>query len=318
MKQKNNFYLMFDTIAISRSFGRSPNIDLLIKNNCKPFFSKYNGEPYKLVLNGEGDAKEPRLTVSKTPRGYWIIKAEVSIGAWMFNSNLFLPDEKDMKEFFPMLTDFVRFKTDIKFDSLFDRTTRADMTRDFYVGEGKDVRIIKELNYLELPKYNRQSFNNTGIEFESKGKEKNKKFSVYSKHQDFIDKKASETEIELANGILRLEVQHKNNRAVTNLSKSFKMPNHNANLILTREVSDMVIKSAMKILCLEPLLENTDCKLERLATNFEKSMPLTLAGHLLYKAKFGLDYGKLPFINLSEATIKKYERECVKTGILSL
>jgi hypothetical protein len=309
---------MFDTVAISRSFGRSPNIDLLIKNDCKPFHSKYNGEPYKLVLNDDKDAKEPRLTISKSPQGYWIIRAEVSIGAWMFNSNLFLPNEKDMKEFFPMLTDFVRFKTDIKFDARLERITRVDITRDFYVGEGKDVNIIKELNFLEIPRYNRRSFNNTGISFENKGKEKNKKFLVYSKHQDFIDKNATETEIELAKGILRLEVQHKNNRAVTNLSKSFKFPNHNANLILTRDVSDKVIETAMTLICLEPLLQNTDCKLERLATNFDKSMPLTLAGHLLYKAKYGVDYGKLPFINLSPATIKKYERECAKTGILSL
>lgn len=308
---------MFDTVAISRTSARKPDIDLLIKNGCKAFFSKFNGEPCKLVLNGEDGVKEPRLTFSKW-NGFWINKAEVSIGAWMFNSNLFLPNDKDMQEFFPMVSDFVGFKTGVKFDAHLERTTRADITRDFLVGEEKVLSILKQLNSLEIPKYNRRPFNNTGVYLENKGKDKNKKFAVYSKQQDLIDKKASATEIELAKGILRLEVQHKNNRAVSNLAKSLKMPNHNANLILTREVSESVIESAMTLLNLEPLLKDTDCRLETLARSYDKSMPLTLAGHLAYKAKFGLDYYKLPFINLSEATIRKYERECAKTGTLSL
>ncbi len=68
---------MFDTVSVSKTFARSPNIDLLVSNGCQAFFSKYTSEPYKLVLNGETSAKEPRLTISKSPKGFWIIKAEV-------------------------------------------------------------------------------------------------------------------------------------------------------------------------------------------------------------------------------------------------
>lgn len=309
---------MFDTVAISRTFARPPDVDLLVRNGCKPFFSKYTGEPYRLVLNGKEGAKEPRLTISKAPTGYWIIKAEVSIGAWLFGSNIFLPNEKDMNNFFPELSDFVRYKTGIRFNAYLERTTRLAVTRDFSIGESRVLSVLKELNNVHIPKYNRKPVNNTGVYFENKGKDKNKKYSIYSKFHDLLSKNANETELELAQGLLRLEVEHKNNRAVANLAKSFKMPNHNANLILTREVSETVIESAMALLNLEPLLRDTDCRLERLARNFDSAKPLTLAGHLLYKAKFGLDYGKLPFINLSEATIKKYERECAKTGTLSL
>ncbi len=137
---------MFDTVAISRTFARPPNVALLERNGCKPFFSRYNGEVYKLVLNGEIGAKEPRLTITGTPKALWIIKAEVSIGAWMFGSNLHLPDESDMKEFFSMLSDFVRFKTDIKFDAHRERITRADATRDFNIGESKVLTTIKQVS----------------------------------------------------------------------------------------------------------------------------------------------------------------------------
>lgn len=310
--------LMFDTVAISSTFARSPNIHLLEKNGCKVFFSKYTREPYKLVINGEKEVKEPRLTISKTPKGFWVIKVEVSIGAWMFESNLFLPDEKDMKEFFLMLSDFVWYKTDIKFDARRERVTRADPTRDFEIGESKVLSVLKKLNNIEIPKYNRKSINDTGVYFENKGKIKNKKYSIYSKYHDLRDKNADETEIELAKGVLRLGIEHKDNRAVANLSKSLNLPNHNANYILTQKVSEKIITDAMSLLTFESLINRDDSTLEKLAQNFNAAKPLTLAGHLLYKAKFGLDYGKLPFINLSEETIKKYERECAKTGILSL
>lgn len=309
---------MFDTVGISKTFARSPDVDLLVRNGCQPFFSKYDGEPYKLALNGDVGAKEPRLTISKSPKGFWILKTEVSIGAWMFGSNLFLPDEKDIKQFFPMLSDFVRYKTGINFDARRERVTRADPTRDFQVSESKVLSILKELNNVEIPKYNRKSVNNTGVYFENKGKIKNKKYSIYSKYHDLLDKKADETEIELAKGILRFGIEHKDNRAVTNLSKSLKLPNHNANQVLTSKVSEKIISDAMNLFAFEVLINRDDSTLEKLAQTFDSSKPLTLAGHLLYKAKFGLDYGKLPFINLSEDTIKKYERECAKTGILSL
>ncbi len=309
---------MFDTVGISKTFARSPDVDLLVRNGCQPFFSKYDGEPYKLALNGEFGAKEPRLTISKSPKGYWIIKAEVSIGAWMFGSNLFLPNETDMKQFFPMLSDFVRYKTGIKFEAHHERVTRADPTRDFPIGETNVLRVLKELNNLEIPKYDRRPINFTGVYFKNRGRIKNKIYSIYSKFHELANKKASQTEIELAKGLLRFSVEHKDNRAVTNIAKSLKLPNHNANHILTRQVSNKVLEDAMKLLNFQPLLDNNLSPLEKLAENYDSAKPLTLAGHLLYKRDFGNNYGELPFINLSENTINRYDRECAKAGILSL
>jgi hypothetical protein len=309
---------MFDTVAISSTFARLPDIDLLERKGCKPYFHKDTGEPYKLVLNGERGCKEPRLTISTSPKGFWIIKAEVSIGAWLYDSNLFLPDENDMKNFFPALSEFVCEKTSIKFEAWRERVTRLDATRDFQTDEAKVLKIVRDIGNVEIPRYNRKPFNATGVYFENKGRDKNKKYAIYSKQHDLIDKNASEAEIELARGLLRLEIQHKNNRAVSNLAKSLHLPNHNANNILTRQTSEKVIEKTMQLFSLHRLLENVESSLEKLAKNFSSAMPLTLAGHLLYKAQYGSDYGKLPFINLTEETIKKYERECAKTGILSL
>lgn len=307
---------MFDTVAISISFARSLDVDLLVKNGCKPSYSIHTGEVFKLALNGEKGAKEPRLTISKAKENF-IIKAEVSIGAWLFGSNLFLPDENDIKDFLCVLPNFVRFKTGFKFNAPVGRMTRLDVTRDFQIGESRVLSIIKELKRLEIPKYNQKPYD-TGVCFENRGKEKNKQYLIYSKYHELLSKNADESELELAKGLLRLEVQHKNNRSAGNLAKSLHYPNHDAIYLLTRETSEKVIDGAMKLLHLESLLNAPESKLETLARNFGSSMPLTLAGHLAFKAQFGSNYAELLSINLSEDTIKKYDRQCAKTGTLSL
>jgi hypothetical protein len=309
---------VFDTVAISGNFMYLPDIDLLIANGCKVFFSK-NGEVYKVVLNGKPGAKEPRLTITKSQKGFWRLQAEVSIGAWLFNSNLFLPNEDDLKQFFSDLSDFIFYKIGIRFNVCIERATILDVTRDCYTSESGVLSVLKDLSNIEIPKYNRRPFNDTSVYWENKGKIKNKIFKVYSKQHDFIEKGASIDEIELAKGVLRLEIHYGDSRAVSNLGKSLKLPNYRAGQIMTRQTSERVIDDAMKLLSLDSLLNNqSSSKLETLALNNNSSMPLTLAGHLLFKAEYGAEYYKLPFINLSADTVKKYERECAKTGTLSL
>lgn len=296
-----------------------PDVEMLRRNGCKTFSDKH-GEVYKVVLNGKPGAKEPRLTITKTQKGFWRMQGEVSIGAWLFNSNIFLPNERDLEIFFDDLSAFIYFKVGIWFDVRLERTTLLDVTRDFELNsESKVMSVLKDLNYVEIPKYNRRPFNDTSVYWENKGTIKNKIFKVYSKQHDFIDKGASIEEIKLAKGVLRLEVHHGDNRAVANLAKSLKLSKHRAGQIITRKTSEKVINEAMKLIGLDSLLNNqSDSNLETLALNFDKSMPLILAGHLAFKAEFGAEYYKLPFINLTAATVKGYERECAKTGTLSL
>jgi hypothetical protein len=313
---------MFDTVAISQTFARPPDIDLLVRRGCKPVYSQFTGEPYKLTLNGEKDGKEPRITINKSPKGFWILKAEVSIGAWLFDSNIYLPEEKDMDIFFPMLSEYVGDKTGRKFDAGIERVTRADVTRDFQVNESQVLPIIAALGNISLPKYNRQTINGTGIYFENKGKIKNKKYSVYSKFHELLTKRASPNELAAAKGLVRCEIQHKNNRAVTDLAKSLKLRNHNADHVLTRRVSETIIENTMNLLNLASLLDCGNGQsdyLDRLVEVYGRSSTtIKLAGHLALKKKYGADYGKHQLFDLSPKTIKGYDRQCAKAGVSSL
>ena len=296
----------------------SPNVELLIKNGCKPFFGR-NGEVYKIVLNGEPGAKEPRLTITRSQSGFWRMFAEVSIGAWLFNSNIFLPNESDLERYFLDLSDFIFYKIGIRFDIRLERVRILDVTRDFNVGESKVLSILKTLLNVNVPKYNRRPFNDTSVYFENKGKVKNKVYKIYSKQHDFIDKRVSQEEIELAKGLLRLEIHHGDSRAVSNLAKSLKLQNLSAGTIITPQTSDKVINDAVHLLNLDALLnKQTDSPLEILASTYGSSMALTLAGHLAYKEKLGSEYYSLPVFNLTKETVKNYDRKCAKAGTLSL
>ena len=184
---------MFDTVAISRSFARTPDLDLLVQNGCEPSYSKYTGALNKLVLNGK---KEPRLTFRKI-QGFYIIKAEVSIGAWLHGSNIFLPDEKDIEDFLNDISVFVRYKTSINFNAQRERITRLDVTRDFQIGESRVLSVIEELKSLEIKKYQQKPYK-TGVCFQNSGKEKNKQIVIYSKYHKLLSKNADASELEFA------------------------------------------------------------------------------------------------------------------------
>lgn len=309
---------MFDTAAHSITKPTPPKEDIIFDNGGTVRISAFDEKPYKYLINGKRGSKEPRITITRNGEGFWIVKAEVSIGEWLFGSNLYLPEEKDLPEYYENLSNFVLFKTGYQFDAYQSRVTRLDVTKDFEVGEAKVCGIIKALAKLTIPRYDRKLINDSTVEFQNKGKKKNKKYSIYNKHQKLLDDRADEKLLELSKGLLRLEIQHKENRAVSNLAKSLKLPYHYTHSLFTKDVADIVIKKAMNVLSFEEFLNDEDSALEKLAKNYESSMPLLLAGHLHFKAKYGIDYHQLSFMNLKPATIKSYERKCKKIGCSSL
>jgi hypothetical protein len=310
---------VYDTTAISKTAARLPNIDLLIKKGCKPFFSQTTGEPYKLVLNPQKGTHAPRITISKNHyKELWITKAEVSIPAWMYGSNLHLPEERDIKTFFSMLSEFIGDNIGEKFNARIERVTRVDVTRDINAGEGRVLPILAEINKIRLTKYDWLPFNDTTASFVNKGKVKNKRYSIYSKFHEVANKNGSQDELEMAKGLLRIEVQHKNNAAVYNLAKSLKYPNHNAKTILTRQTYKRVIEKTMKLFKIKQFLENETSSVENLFNTYDSLTAFRLTGHLYLKSQYGADYSELPFIKVKKRTIKEYEKLCAKTGSSSI
>jgi hypothetical protein len=306
---------MFDTVAISKTFLTLPKNDLESRGAFVKF-DKNTGEPQKFFLNGQKGSKEPRITISKDifNKG-WRLRAEVSISAWLKGSNIYLPNEKDLLIFLLKLSEYVEKRTGLIFNARLERVARADMTRDFLLTENEVLAVISKLQNISIPRYDRRTFNNTGVSFSSKGQ---KKILVYSKFHDVLAKNGSELDLENARGILRLEIQHKKNATVSYIAESLGYSDHNANHILTLETSEKVINKVIELLHLKQFIENRNNRIDVLISKYGLSMAQKLTTHLAYKMVFGTDYYKHLKIGVSERKIKDYEKKCLEMGISSL
>lgn len=310
---------MIDTFQVSKTFARPPNENDLENNGWKPLFDRRNNEATALCYNSAKGEHKPRLTLSRTRNDLWIIRAEVSPGAWLHGSNLYLVDEDELRHVLDALSATVEDKSGIVFDAHTERVTRADFTRDFPVGENNVLPIIAKYARFVLPKYHRVCYDDTSVYFKNslkKGK-LTKQFKIYSKYHDLLSKCEDAAEIEKAKGLLRLEISHFK-AAVHRLAKSFNLHNHHANHILTKITSEKVIDDAMKRLHFISFTKTGNSNVEKLLKACDSSSALSRIGFLYVRDQYGEDLAKHPLINLSSKTLKRYQDDCSKAGVCSL
>ncbi len=310
---------MLDTFQISKTLARSPNLSELVNNAWKTLVNKHTGELTALYLNSAKGKGEPRLTLSPDRNGLWIIRGEVSVGSWLHGSNLYLPDTDELHHGLDLLSEYVEMKSGIVFDAHTERVSRVDFTRDFQVGENNVIGIIGKFNRLSLAKYKRVCYEETSVYFKN-SLEKfklTKQFKIYSKYHERLNNSKDKSEQEKAKGILRLEILYQKS-AVNRLAKSLKLPNHHANYILTKETSEKAIQKAMNQLYFDSLLSAETPTVEKLFDTCGSTEAYKRIGFLYMRDKFGEDFSKLPFVNTSPKTLKRYLNECKKAGVLSL
>ncbi len=306
---------MIDTFQISKTFARPPNQSELVKIGWKPLGNKPANEATAFYFNCASG--EPRLTLSKNRNDYWNIRAEVSIGSWLFGSNLHLPNEDELHCGLDLLSEYVQNKSGIVFDAHAARVSRVDFTRDFQVGEHFVIPIIAKFARLKLSRYTRICFDDTSVYFKNKAKEKTKQFLIYSKYHERLTNSKDKTEQDAAKGLIRLEVSFRKS-AINRLANSLKLPNHHANHILTRKTSEKVIQKAMTQLYFESLIITDTPDVEKLFNASGSTEAYRYIGFLYMRDQFGEDFSKLPFVNTSQKTLKRYLDECGKAGVLSL
>ncbi len=313
---------MLDTFQISKTFARPPSQSELIEIGWKTIRDKQNGEAATLCFNARKNQNKPRLTLSQDRNDWWNIRAEVSLGSWLYGSNLHLPNQDELNHGLNLLNEYVKSKSGIFIDAHAARVSKVDFTRDFQVGENNVIAIIGKFAKLSVPRFKRVCYEDNSVYFKNsleKGK-LTKQFKIYSKYHERLKNSRNKSEQERAKGILRLEILHQKN-AVNRLARSLKLPNHHANHILTKQTSETVIQKAMKQLHFDSLLTAENFDIEKLFELFDSASAFTLIGflYLLYlRDKCGDDLAKQSFIDISPRTLKRYSDNCSKAGVLSL
>ncbi len=132
------------------------------------------------------------------------------------------------------------------------------------------------------------------------------------------DKKEAPEIIKAAAGILRAEAQYKNNRAVTNLAKSLKLPDHDALTILTQATADTVIAKVFKLFQLDSALQGKSASIQDIYAVYGPVVAPRLVNHLHLKRQFGTEYHNLSFLKTTRSAFKRYNKMCAQVGLLSL
>jgi hypothetical protein len=310
---------MFDTVALSRTYHRPPDFEAI--ELAGGILSRdQRGNVRSGKLNGPIDSKLPRITFSSTYWGDWTVGVEVSVPQMLFGSNVEPAIAEDIPTYIAKISEFMVDRTGLPFDAWNARVRRVDFTTDIFVSEEKIPSIIMRLDRVTLPKYDRIKVNDTTIKFRSRAKKSrvSQELEIYAKLQERIDRNGTEQELENCVGRLRIERKYLTNQAVSRLAASVGLDSHSARNTLSRAVYDAVVIKTMDNIGYALDEEPTESSLQKLATVYGTSKAQKLAGHLLYKDRYGERYNELPFINLSLSTLKGYDRSCRKAGVVSI
>jgi len=319
---------VIDTIALKHCYLKIPPVDRLLSLGWKPRFNSLNGSIQRFIFSEGRGSKVPRLTLSKCPRGLWHVRAEVSLTAWLYGSNVKLSEENDIKIGLKRLSDFVSKRASLDFEATTAQVSRVDFAKDFQIGEGNMKQSISKLSNLKVARYTRLTINDKSVYFETRGRQKNKEarrkeknrvLRTYSKFAEVINRNGRPEEIKIAIGILRIESSFMTLKSVTYLKKKLKLPSREAKVILKSEIADLVLDEAVNRLQLSTILSTNNRginKFEILNSFYGTSKAQRLLGYLSLHELYGENYYQLPFIETSRSTYYSDLAACRNAGVL--
>ncbi len=276
---------MIDTIKISHLYLKIPCDGELERRGWRKNFNKNTGSItswfYKEIN------QSPYLSLFVAPDAKVYLSTTVSLPAFIFGSNVRLPNEQEIKNGLDLLSEYVMEKSGLEFDAQMAMVWEVHFTKDYFVGEVAMRQVISKLSEMNIPRFDRGGYGDSTLYFHSKGTGKQahkpRTICIYDKHEDCLKKSFSKSDIQQAEGMMRLEFRYKTTDAVKRLVKAFQLPNRKARTIFTQVVSDAVLAPIEKQILL--LLEETDSqnRIITLTEKYGKRRTGTLIQFLVYK-----------------------------------
>jgi hypothetical protein len=305
---------MFDTVALKHVFIKPPNLDGLVERGWLERFNRKDGD-YRYWIHKTPVKHAPRLTLSRTPDYIWHLRAEVSISAWLRGSNLILPGESDIREFLPKLSEYVTYHSGSQFCAESAKVVRVDCTKDLQLGKAEVIPTLKRLSLSQIPKMLRVCYDDKSVEFKNKGKKITKKIKFYSKLDEVISKMRTVQEREMATGILRVEVAHFSAVSIENLRKQQNAKDKSAKTLLTKNLSESVTTSTMKIFNLFQSSSEGKSDLEKLLHQYSSNQSMRLLGFITFLKTYGENFYQHEWLNFSRRSYFNHLSQCKKAGI---
>jgi hypothetical protein len=309
--------LMFDTVALSETSFRQPDPALLGNPGVTAKLGQ-RGQPYEIVFSPPKGTGEPRIVMSRRFDGAWVTRPEVSIGRWLFGSNLHLPTAEDIPDFLDRIGSYVSTKTELPFDAPNARVARLDITKDLRLDENVVLDVIDNYRHFKKPKYNTSLINSTTINFDNQGKVFWKRYTLYSKYHERLAQDGSPDELEMAKGLLRFEIQHRTNKSVRYLAESNGLPSHQAKYVLNPDIAEKVGNKALLELNVNAAITIGMSGMVNLFERYGHATATKITSHFAVARQYGPTYFDNPVFGTSAKTANKYTRMAIQVGVFSL
>lgn len=302
---------MFDTVALSQTRFWRPDHRLLSDSRAKWVGAS-------IFVNAQKGSHEPRITFTRVSDHQYICRPEVSIGAWLFGSNLHLPSFEDIPDFLALLENYVGEKTGFVLESLHARVARLDVTHDFKIEPSLVLKIIDDYRSFRWSKRNTVSINGTTVSFDSKAKGQPRSTCIYSKYHQLLAAGEKKHSLSMAEGILRLEDKYRVNRTVKELSKSLGLSDHTARSMLTEKVYSSVLSRTVNQLGLESVMEQDQGRIRKVYSELGNVRAGHLLEHLALERSIGKDYFRNSLFATSGRAARSRAKEALHFGLLRL
>lgn len=295
-----------------------PCEERLNHSNARHFVSK-TGDRYKTIVDPTPGTHAPAIEIKYDRERRTICRVSVSVGAWLFGSNLHLPSERDLQvEFMAAISEFVGETTGLQFVASKARVARLDITCDFRLREEELPQVIDQYRHFRYPKRNTILINGGTVYFDSKGKKLARRGVLYDKYAERLARRAGKDELAMALGLLRYEDRYMTNSAVTDLARSLNLPDHNAGTLLTQRTYLVAMGKQIQLLGLDRIASGNATAITQLYTELGSTKAGHTVQHLALVGEFGSEYYRDPRFEVAERTAKERAKYGLRVGLVSL
>lgn len=312
---------MPDTIKIAHII-KMPLSGELILCGWQELHDKYTGKNIGWFYKEKNGSEYPYFHIFTAPDGITYLSVRISLPAFIFGSNVHLPNQLEVERGLDKLSIYTTEKTGFDFDTHTALVWEVHFAKDYYIGEYMMRQVLSNLAEMSISRFSRGRYAESTLYFHSKGmgkeEDKPRTICIYDKQKDCLDKAFSKDDIKEAEGMMRLEFRYKNPDAVKRLVRRLRLTNNEAQTILTQEISDTVLAPIERQILL--LLEESDAqeRIIKLAKTYGNRRTATLIQFLVNQHYFGRDFYRIESLRFSRSAYYSCQKDCRTTGILYL
>jgi hypothetical protein len=315
---------MLDSIKMAWIVGVKPAWDDLVTRGWSKQFDQSTGRFRSWFFKEKKGTGIPYLAMFTAPDGTVYLTVFVSLPAFVFGSNVRLPNQNETNEGLVKLARYVASKSGISFDLDAAFVWEIHFTMDLPIGEALIFQTLEHISRMPVKGFTKGRYHDSTVYYHSLGPEKTREkprtICIYDKRSDSISKRCPREEVDAAGGILRVEYRYNNRASVKRLLSSLRSKEKIVREIdiLTEGVSKEVLKPIENQIDELRLRDFAEDPLIGLMRKYGARRARTLYTFLNCLQRYGEGFHKLHDLGFSRSSYYACLKDCRAAGIYFL